>query len=474
MSFTYLAIRNMNVKTFILACTLASTLRFEAPSSRYNNSTQCSSQNVISSTVQACHVSRPTLAFFFLPPEVIELMNAFNKNNKPPETPPESNKPGWYKVFISETLFPVAKSVTTAAAGALGTFIFRPITGGVWGKATAAISPQHPVLQAIGDTTLHTTAVSTGNAPLTTHVVKRFIGTAAEQGLLPFFRSYPSHLLSYSLGTATGWSMAEITLKVGGRLLSSSCPTPDTKQYERVLHSLSDCVEAEKNATNFATTNNLHLLQCVDLASVRASRITRLESDVFERQQQMINMQSNSSLLSTELAVLKERNSHLVQDLNNCRSSLETTSDNLRRADVLNHKLLYGSPYQSQDTHSVQQALTIYEPKAFTTSRSAAQSPASADLFFIKGGCSLGVTTTHLGGTDYYEGRAACRTVYDLGNMVLTLLVSSGLLQCTYSGYIRYTDYLHKAATNAARLAALENRLLIQPHNVISVTRNTV
>jgi hypothetical protein len=374
-------------------------------------------------------------------------------------TPSSGN---WAKTFVWSTLKSHAGNAVGILLGGIGsTFL---------GRTKSAISSQQAPIQATVATTALDAVVNTvhgGGTIIDNAVIRNYVSLAANQKLLPFFRTFPSHILTYSAGTVTGWAASELMLNRFGRLIASQCPTLNESAHLQTLERLYDCVKfKESSAVRYNAMNN-SLTTYISIVDVRNKRIEYLTSNLTILHKKLDKAYDNSTNLMEKLGACKDQRLSLEKDLEQFRTNLEVCTRTLFMANVradrrcivpVENKDIgntYVSRYQRQNPV---QHTTLYD-----------------DSFFIKGQCIFGVTTLHIESGDYYHGKALCRTPSDVASLMFLVVGTAVVINLLWKNYCWYTNTNLNTASQMRLIDKLQEELHVlrqRPLLQIQPTRN--
>ncbi len=370
------------------------------------------------------------------------------------EPPPSSPQPGWFKRLVLPNL--------VAGAGLVGSIIA--------GRGSPATSPQQAPLQistagqsiAAVATAAATAAVKNvvaggaGQIATDNDLVANYMRIALDRRAMPFFRTYPSHLLSYTAGAVSGWSASEYTLHNAGRLIFSVCPRANESAHLQTLERLHSCMTTQMaSETKYASLNTTYN-NYESTLELRNKRIEYLTLEKAAVEDTLSVAKTNVSVLTTRLEGLNDRYKIIDDSSRECKASLNECNTNLHRAMVRVDKLC---PPASTTVNPYDMVLhdasgTTHANPPIRQSRTT-----NEDVFFIKGSCPLGVTTTFIESGPPYQGRATCRTVADVGSYTTLCIAATVGLNLVYNSYLWYT----KASINA--ITSIETIKSLTAHN---------
>jgi hypothetical protein len=446
-------VNNLNTKYFVIirikrAAILCLTVcNFNFGSPKTQNSIHLQPYNIESaprSHSEYTHI-KPSLAFSIadVKKSMEDLKEKIDASSHTSKSTPRTES--WVKSFVWSTIKSHLGSAISIVVGGVGSTFLGKAHGTVCNQqAPSQVNVATNALDAVVNT------VNGGGTIIDNAVIRNYVSLAANQKLLPFFRTFPSHILTYSAGTVAGWTASELMLSGAGRLIVSRCPSLNQSDHLETLKRLYDCMQEKANQTS--------------LVDVRNQRLKHLSNTLTTTKQDLNEAYHNSTALAGKLETCKDQRLLVQEDAKQCRNDLATCSKTLLTASaraakrctvpsVINNQELASTYISSYPRQSNLQHRTLYD-----------------DSFFIKGQCLLGVTTLHVESGDYYHGKAMCRTPENVVSLVSLVAGVATFVNFLYKSYYSYTFAHINNANNLRVIEGLQEELrALKQHKLLQV-----
>jgi hypothetical protein len=384
----------------------------------------------------------PRLAFTIA--DVKKAMEDVKQKVEASSPPPNGSNKNSVTNFIWSSLKSQFGHVLGIAAGGLGTAFL--------GRTKTIISGQQASSQpTVAGNVLGTVAGVAGGATVMNNaLIRNYVQVAANEQLLPFFRTYPSHFVTLGVGLVAGLTTSEFVLENAGRLLISRCPVLNISEHLqtqlKTLEELHDCLEVKGNHT--------------EIVNIRDKRIEHLSKNITTLGQDLERAFHNATNLVEKLEGCTSKQAPTEEELKQCKKDLNICSKSLSTASVRADRRLIVPTFL--DDQGLSTTYKSHHPWQTPTDHKTLYD----DVFFIRGSCLFGVTVVHMeSGLDYYYGRALCRTPSDVVSLTSLLVAAFMLIQSFYTGYVWYRNGLVRHADRERVMGLLQQELArYRPH----------